>query len=377
MMNSNPKSKTSKTNNMKHLSLLSIFILLGLLCSAQQSLAFPYQALVRDATGNPVTNQQITAKITLMAESLNGQMVFEEEHTKTTNGFGQLELQVGSENPDGFDTIPWNAGPMFIKLEVDLEGGTDYQEIGTHQLLAVPYAKYAEEAAGWKKDENGVSYNYGTIGLWNLGPLNLDVGDNYVHFTGNAEGKNGWLRFRRGGAGIAGHAGIVLSNFDTKHFFLYNFGGALKFNSSDEVSYNPNFQNSTTRLVINHNGNVGIGFSAPAYKLHVDGQIVGSGFKYSQSRRQSAFKNSEILSIGEVDEYIRTTNQLPRSDAFIEEDTTINLKKFNNFLLTKIEELTLYTIQQQKEIEAQKIENAELHNLFIELQSEIKNLKNK
>jgi len=129
---------------MKHVSLLLIIVLAGLYAFAQQSLTIPYQALVRDANGNPVANQQIEAKITLLQDSIAGTEVFSEVHQLTTNSFGQMEIQIGSSDTTAFDNIDWSASKMYIKLEVDLEGGTNNQEIGTHQLLAVPYAKYAE-----------------------------------------------------------------------------------------------------------------------------------------------------------------------------------------------------------------------------------------
>jgi len=148
---------------MKHVSLLLIIAFAGLYAFAQQTLTIPYQALVRDANGNPVVNQQIGAKITLLAESITGTVIFEETHTAFTNAFGQMELQIGSVNTTAFDTIDWSAGKMFIRLEADITGGIAYQPIATHQLLAVPFAKYAEEAAGWKKNETGISFMDGNV----------------------------------------------------------------------------------------------------------------------------------------------------------------------------------------------------------------------
>ena len=154
---------------MKHLTLLSILFFAGFFASAQQTLTIPYQALVRDANGNPVTNQQIGARITLLAESITGNPIFEETHTATTNAFGQMELQIGSVETASFDAIDWSAGKMFIKLEVDINGGAAYQIITTHQLLAVPFAKYAEnakyaeEGSGWEKTEKGIAFKNGNV----------------------------------------------------------------------------------------------------------------------------------------------------------------------------------------------------------------------
>ena len=160
---------------MKHVSLLLIIVFAGLYAFAQQTLTIPYQALVRDAAGNPVTYQQIGAKITLLQDSIAGQEVFSETHTTFTNAFGQMELQIGSVDTTAFDGIDWSVEKMFIKLEVDITG-TVYQEIATVPLLAVPFAKYAEEAAGWKKNETGISYLNGNIGIGSENPTEkIDV----------------------------------------------------------------------------------------------------------------------------------------------------------------------------------------------------------
>ncbi|MCU9611818.1 hypothetical protein OEK97_28335, partial [Escherichia coli] len=45
-----------------------------------------------------------------------------------------------------FDSIKWGNDNHFIKLETDLNGGTNYNIIGTSQLLSVPYALYAENS---------------------------------------------------------------------------------------------------------------------------------------------------------------------------------------------------------------------------------------
>lgn len=158
---------------MKHLALLSIFVLAGLLAAAQQSLTIPYQALVRDANGSPIVNQEISASITLISDSLDGTTVYDETHTVTTNSFGQINLEIGSVKPADFDTIPWDAGKIFIKLKVDLEGGNNLREIATMPFLAVPYAKYAEnakyaeEGSGWEKTEKGIAFKNGNVQIQN------------------------------------------------------------------------------------------------------------------------------------------------------------------------------------------------------------------
>jgi uncharacterized protein (TIGR02145 family) len=56
------------------------------------------------------------------------------------------------------DTIDWSKGPYFIKVEFDLEGGSDYAEMGTSQLLSVPYALYATTAGNYEDLLSRIEY---------------------------------------------------------------------------------------------------------------------------------------------------------------------------------------------------------------------------
>jgi hypothetical protein len=99
-----------------------------------------YQAVLRDASGNVRANANVSIEIALLKGSLIGTPVFSETHSKTTNEFGLINLEIGSVNTSGFSSIDWANGPYFIKVGVD---GLEY---GTSQLLSVPYALHAKTA---------------------------------------------------------------------------------------------------------------------------------------------------------------------------------------------------------------------------------------
>ena len=75
-----------------------------------------------------------------------GTAVCVEEFAPTTNDFGLVTLVIGSVNTVDFTAIDWSAGPYFIKVEVEVAGGTSYVETGTSQLLSVPYALHSQTA---------------------------------------------------------------------------------------------------------------------------------------------------------------------------------------------------------------------------------------
>ena len=103
---------------------------------------FNYQAVVRDAQGNVITDQNVSLQISILEGSESGIPVYVETHQETTNSFGLITLEVGNGTmtEGNFLTIDWSDNSFFMKIELDADGGTNYQYMGTSQLLSVPYA---------------------------------------------------------------------------------------------------------------------------------------------------------------------------------------------------------------------------------------------
>jgi len=100
-------------------------------------------------------------------------------------------------------------------------------------------------------------------------------------------------------------------------------------------------------------GNVGIGTSDPGeWKLAVNGKIRAKEIKVEADWSDYVFEeNYPLMTLKEVENYIKEMghlNNMP-SAAEVKKDG-INLGEINAKLLQKIEELTLYTIQQEKKI---------------------------
>jgi hypothetical protein len=140
--------KTRFTKQLK-----GIFILLSLsfclLSSyAQSPQAFKYQTVVRNSSNQIVPNQAVGLKISILQGSAIGTAVYVETHATTTNvlGIANLEIGNGSLVSGNFSTISWGTNSYFVKIELDPAGGTAYQNMGTSQLLSVPYALHAKTA---------------------------------------------------------------------------------------------------------------------------------------------------------------------------------------------------------------------------------------
>ncbi len=134
---------------MKKILLSCLFLMLVMLVGyAQSPEMFSYQAVVRDASGNLVSNSPVGVRVSILKNSASGVSVYCETHHLNTNTNGLLTMEIGGGTLVGgdFASIQWGDGPYFLKMETDVTGGSNYTISSTQQLLSVPYALYAKYA---------------------------------------------------------------------------------------------------------------------------------------------------------------------------------------------------------------------------------------
>ena len=149
---------------------------------------FKYQAVVRDAGNLILNNQAVGLRMTIQQGSIGGTAVYTETFSTTTNGYGLVNLEIGSgTSMDDFSTIDWANGPYFIETAIDVTGGTSYTVMGTSQLMSVPYALYAKTSGNGEGPQGpaGVDGIDGAVGpMGPQGPAGVDGIDGAVGPTG-------------------------------------------------------------------------------------------------------------------------------------------------------------------------------------------------
>lgn len=134
------------------LKLTAAFAAIGLIFScaafAQSPQMFSYQGVARDNAGNVLANQSLTLRTSILETSSSGNLVYQELHGVNTNQFGIFNIRIGSGSviSGDIETIDWGITAHFLQVEMDPNGGNDFQNLGVSQLLSVPYALYAESS---------------------------------------------------------------------------------------------------------------------------------------------------------------------------------------------------------------------------------------
>ena len=156
---------------------MMIMVLAVVVAMAQAPEKFSYQAVVRNASNALVTNAPVSVRVSVLQGGADGEVLYVETHSAVTNANGLLTVEIGGGKVEqgAFDRIDWASGPFFLKTETDPNGGEKYSITSVQQLLSVPYALYAREAANSFSGDYNDLKNKPAIPQ-NVGELTNDAG---------------------------------------------------------------------------------------------------------------------------------------------------------------------------------------------------------
>ena len=149
---------------------LGIYQTVGQTTSPNVPKKFTYQSVVRDSSGQLITNHNLRMRLSLQrAPQMTN--LYIETHQLTTNSNGLLTCLIGSGQRflGMMDTIDWSLGNVYIQTEIDLTGGNNFVTLGNQELLSVPYALYSLNSGSSTPGPQGPIGSQGPIGP--IGPI--------------------------------------------------------------------------------------------------------------------------------------------------------------------------------------------------------------
>ncbi|MEL7251914.1 MAG: tail fiber domain-containing protein [Bacteroidota bacterium] len=206
--------------NHKILSLF-LFLFTAITLSAQAPKQFKFQAIARDAMGSPYNNANLAVRVSMVRDGASGFIDYSERHVITTSPLGVFDLAIGNGSPisGSMEDVDWANHPYYLKIDIDPNGGTNYLNLGTSQLLSVPYAIYAGESGnggGGNPTDELQELEYDpitqTLTLTNGNSVILEIGEGNDNQTLSFDATNGELSISNGNtinipAGTPGPAG--------------------------------------------------------------------------------------------------------------------------------------------------------------------------
>ncbi len=295
--------------------------------------------------------------------------IFAQSNTFPTTG----NVGIGTINPlwpltlASTSTITANTGiALSFEGESKPEIGYRFKANGLNYYQVI----YNGSSIQWKHYLGAGNYqprmtltNSGNLGIGTISPVaNLDIvsGRSTLRVAGNS-GADSWrarILLDRGdnyrGAGLWIQASAE-SELDWYAGVPYTGAGFSIGYHGAQPEYRAN-----SKLFIKPDGNVGIGTTTPTNKLEVNGKIRSKEVIVEATGWPDyVFADDyDLPTLAEIETYINTNKHLPGVPSAKQvEENGVSLGEMNALLLKKIEELTLYIIEQEKRIKKLEPQN--------------------
>ena len=206
---------------------------------------------------------------------------------------------------------------------VTLKGDSGYVTIGA-----------TSQAMEFNTDKNKFVFNKPINGSGSYGSLNITTTTGHLEF---GPMDSGYIRFK--------------TNMSGYHFDKRLFLNAGELISTNKLTFKTN--TSTSCMTMLANGYIGIGTTNPSYKLDVNGTIRANEIIVNTTGADFVFaEDYKLRPLSEVKAFIQENKHLPEIKSAQEmQENGVGVNELQTQLLQKIEELTLYLIQQEQIIE--------------------------
>ncbi len=280
--------------------------------------------------------------------------------TNTSNWWADEDNNILFDKKGGSVAIGHFVDDQIEKYELQVAGAVkaefflgDFIGDGS-RLTNIPFT------SNWTKSENSIHYTQGDVGIGTTSPsARLDVNGTLKANRIRVDGSN--IDFIKPDA-PGGYARGITFRTDEEFGFPEHFRlGILGNNPEDYIShfymaFGESPWSSGKGIYIKPDGKVSIGTTNPrGYKLAVAGDIIAEEVvvKLHGDWPDYVFHDDyNLRTIPEVEAFIEKHGHLPDvPSAKAVEEKNIALGEMNTILLKKVEELTLYIIEQNKRIE--------------------------
>jgi len=278
--------------------------------------------LIISGNGIRVTSKVTTDEIQLLTGSGSGKVLVSDE---SGNG-------IWTDDPK-FNDDDWLVSSTIPQL---LYSNPKFPNVGVG--TSIPIAKFQVNNS-WEK-----------VGLGSASGQELRYGTSYIGFNAARTGSN-WILCSDGYSNNGGST--IWSGIDGTLYFSTIGTNATP--GSDQQLTDAQVRDKI-KMTITSVGDIGIGVqNVSGYKLAVKGKILCEELKVQLSEEWPDYvfdKKYKLLSLKDVENYITNNQRLPGVPSAKEvKENGVNLGEMNALFLKKIEEMTQYIIDQQKQID--------------------------
>lgn len=319
----------------------------------------------------PVTDYSIKMNMSTTAGRGWTWGVLEGTPIAALNTVGDMQIAgkftiTGNSNPLNF-TSAWSGSPDITTNVSEISNDVNiYKQLmivgnkaqGADRRVGV-WDRLSINGGGFSQTLNveGGGYFSGNVGIGTSNPAS----SSRLHLFNSSSST--WLNIEKPNSGTEG--GVMFSNNAAVMFYIWSDNtdnDALKIETTGLAGENDEaprmeFPKINKNIYMAESGgNVGIGTTSPNERLTVNGTIYGKEIKVDLSvpGPDYVFENNyELLSLDEIERYIEANKHLPDVPSAKEmEENGIKVGEMNMILLKKIEELTLYLIEKEEQLQA-------------------------